>query len=129
MARKRLAEAELVESFFQEFRRCWRGRYGRAYAGGFGASHRVRVRDFLRAGMEPELLLGMPRQFLGDGNPWLAEREHPVNYLLKYPDQYTRRDGGGKAKGRAEQGRGRDPEEVAKRAMEEAEAAIRFFSR
>lgn len=129
MARKRLTKAELVESFFQEFRRCWRERYGRAHTEAIGKFQRDRVQQFLLAGLEPELLLGMPEKFFSDSNSWLAENEHPLNYLLKYSTKYTRRGGGsGKAKG-TKPGRDRTPEEVAARAMEEAEAAIRFFSR
>ena len=93
MARKKANKRELVDSFFEEYRRLWREKYGRQSVIKTNVKRVQGVIEIIETAGVVDLFDGL-REYFVDKSAWYLLTEHPIDLFLKYPERFVGRKNG-----------------------------------
>jgi hypothetical protein len=94
MARKQANKRALVDSFFEEYRRLWREKYGTPSPTGVNVRRLRAVLDSIELVGVVSFVDGLHEYLAETKDVWIKENRHPIDFFLKYPERFVGRKNG-----------------------------------
>ena len=94
MARTQANKRALVDSFFEEYRRIWCEKYGMSSIVEIDKRRSLRLVHIMDTVGVVELMNALHEYMAEKKDAWIRERKHPIDFFLKYPEQFLGRKNG-----------------------------------